>query len=209
MTDRRLRGLYAITRSGYGSTAELVTEVGAALRGGCRIVQYRDKHGTPAQRLEQVKALRGLCDQHGALLIVNDDIELASAIGADGVHLGRDDTDLSAARERLGTDTLIGISCYNQLEAARHAATSGASYIAFGAFFPSPTKPAAVRAPLTLLEQWDHPNVPACAIGGITLDNAATLIRAGAAMTAVISDLWTAADIEERARAYGRLWDGY
>ncbi len=206
MADPRLRGLYALTRGGYADIDELLGEVEAALRGGCRIVQYRDKSDETERRAAEADALRRLCHRHEALLIINDDVELAATSGADGVHLGRDDADIVTALETLGADAIVGVSCYDQLDAARHAAASGASYVAFGAFFPSPTKPGAVKAPVALLRQWDHPHRPACAIGGITLDNAATLIEAGAAMTAVISDLWSAPDIEARARAFSRLW---
>ncbi len=205
--DPRLRGLYAITRGNYSSTDELLHEAEAALQGDVTALQYRDKSADPGLRLEQAKALASLCQRFDALLIINDDIELASRCGAAGIHLGRDDADIITAVEQLGADAIIGVSCYNQLEAARHAAASGASYVAFGAFFPSPTKPAAVRASTTLLEQWDHPQVPVCAIGGITLDNAPSLITAGADMTAVISDLWSAPDITAQARAYRALWD--
>lgn len=204
--DRRLHGLYAITHGHYNSTDELVNETEAALLGGVTVLQYRDKSSDPLLRLAQAKALAALCQRFDALLIVNDDIELAIACRASGVHLGRDDADIATALARLGTDAIVGVSCYNQLETARHAAASGASYVAFGAFFPSPTKPAAVRAKPTLLEQWENPHIPVCAIGGITLDNAASLITAGADMTAVISDLWSAPDITARAREFRALW---
>jgi thiamine-phosphate pyrophosphorylase len=205
--DPRLRGLYAITRGNYRSTDELLQETEAALRGGVTVLQYRDKSSDATQRLAQANALSLLCQRYDALLIINDDIELARACNAAGVHLGRDDSGPFDALERLGPNAIIGVSCYNQLEAARHAAASGASYVAFGAFFPSPTKPAAVRAETDLLEQWDNPHIPVCAIGGITLDNAAALVTAGADMTAVISDLWSAPDITRRARAFRDLWD--
>ncbi len=205
--DPRLRGLYAITRGNYASTDELLHEAEAALRGGVTVLQYRDKSADPVRRLEQAKALASLCQRFDTLLIINDDIELAARCDASGVHLGCDDADIITAVEQLGADAIIGVSCYNQLEAARHAAASGASYVAFGAFFPSPTKPVAVRAASTLLEQWDHPHTPVCAIGGITLDNAPSLISAGADMTAVISDLWSAPDITAQARAFRALWD--
>ena len=205
--DPRLRGLYAITHGNYRDTDELLREVAAALRGGCRIVQYRDKSTNQKRRLEQASALAVLCHRHGAVLIVNDDIDLAVTCDADGVHLGRDDADIIEAITKLGAGAIIGVSCYNQLETARHAAASGASYVAFGSFFPSPTKPNAVRASLRLLYQWEGARTPVCAIGGITIENAPKLIHAGADMTAVISDLWSASNIEARARQYQRLWE--
>ncbi len=205
--DPRLRGLYAITRGNYRDTDELLREVGGALRGGCRIVQYRDKSTDQKLRLEQASALAVLCHRHDAVLIVNDDIDLAVTCDADGVHLGRDDADIIEAVTKLGAGAIVGVSCYNQLDTARRAAAGGASYVAFGSFFPSPTKPKAVRASPRLLYQWEGMRTPVCAIGGITIRNAAKLVHAGADMTAVISDLWTAPDIEARARQYQRLWE--
>ncbi len=206
VTDRHLQGLYAITREHYDSDQQLTTEVSAALRGGVRILQYRDKSGDRPQRIRQASMLATLCADHNTALIINDDIALARSIGAQGVHLGRDDATIISAREQLGIDAIVGISCYNQPALAAEAAAAGASYVAFGSFNPSPTKPGAVRASLELLREWDHPNTPACAIGGITLDNAVDLVTAGAAMVAVISDLWSDDDIEAHARAYARLW---
>lgn len=207
--DDRLRGLYAVTRGNYRDTEQMMREVDAALRGGVSVLQYRDKSDNMTLRQEQASTLAALCQHYGALLIINDDLELARYCAADGVHLGRDDSDITTALEYLGPDKIIGMSCYNQLDAARHAAATGASYVAFGSFYPSPTKPKAVRAPKWLLEQWKHPRTPACAIGGITLRNAAPLVRAGASMVAVISDLWSADDIYQRAKDYQQLWDDY
>jgi thiamine-phosphate pyrophosphorylase len=191
----KLRGLYAVTPEGPG----VVDKVRQALAGGIRLLQYRRKEtGSP----EEAKALLALARRHGVPFIVNDDLELALAIGADGVHLGRDDGDLRAARRKMKSK-LLGASCYDRLELARAAVAAGADYIAFGSVFSSPTKPAAVRAPLALFN--DLP-IPSCAIGGITLENAPQVIAAGADMVAVISDLFDAADIAQRAAAYGKLF---
>ena len=146
-----------------------------------------------------------LCRTRGVLFIVNDDPEIAIAAGADGVHLGREDGDLTAARSKL-EGKLIGASCYHSLDAARSAVAAGADYIAFGSVFSSPTKPAAVRAPLSLFSEARPLGVPLVAIGGITLENAPQLIAAGADCLAVISDLFDAPDIAARARAYGKLF---
>lgn len=203
-----LRGLYAITPEGLGE-AELLARVDSALRGGTRIVQYRDKmSGLPRQR-ETAQALRVLTRKFDALLIINDSVSLALDAEADGVHLGGDDGDLAAARRTLGPARILGASCYADLGCARAAAQAGADYVAFGAVFASPTKPHAVRADLSLFGRCRAElDVPTCAIGGITLGNAAQVIDAGADMLAVITDLFLAGDIEAHARAYQTLFHG-
>lgn len=202
----RVRGLYAITPDTV-DTADLTTRVGAALAGGVRLVQYRNKCAGPALRLEQARALKALCASRAAL-IVNDDVDIALAVDADGVHLGADDGLVTAARDRLGRDKLIGVSCYDSLERAHEAGRAGADHVAFGSFFASPTKPGAVRAPVTLLERAKRETgLPVVAIGGITLDNGAALVRAGADALAVISALFGVADIEARAVRFSRLFD--
>lgn len=202
----RLRGLYAVTPD-LADTAELLRRVRLAMAGGARLVQYRNKPADPVLRREQSMALLGLCRRQGVPLILNDDLRLALEIGADGVHLGREDGDLAAARAALGAGKLLGISCYGDLERAREARRLGADYVAFGSFFASPTKPAAGRAPLTLpAAARAELGLPVCAIGGITLENAPQLIAAGADLLAVISDLFEAPDIRARAAAYTSLF---
>lgn len=203
-----LRGLYAITPDGVDKEI-LLSRVEAALRGGARIVQYRDKQRHPVARSEIARALRALCRRFGAGFIVNDDLALALASDADGVHLGGDDGDLMAARQALGQGRLLGASCYADFEMARAALAAGADYVAFGAVFASPTKPHAVPAPLSLFAHCRQElGLPACAIGGITVDNGAAVIAAGADMIAVISDLFAAPDIEARASALQQLFEG-
>jgi thiamine-phosphate pyrophosphorylase len=192
----KLRGLYAITPE----SGDIADKVRQALEGGAALLQYRRKK---ASSLEEARALAALARRHGAAFIVNDDVELALAVDADGVHLGRDDGDVPAARRAL-KGKLLGVSCYNDPAAARDAVGRGADYIAFGSVYSSPTKPAAVRAPLSLFRQ--NPGVPVCAIGGITLANAAEVIAAGAAMVAVISDLFDAPDIRLRATQFKGLF---
>lgn len=193
---RRLRGLYAITPED-GSRAEL-----AIASGALRALQFRDKSAGTA-RLERARRLAQACRDHGVAFIVNDDLELALAVDADGVHLGRDDGDLAVARARL-PGRILGASCYDRPELAERAAALGADYVAFGSVFASPTKPQAVRAPLALFA-CDY-GVAKVAIGGITLENAPQVLAAGADAVAVISDLFDAPDVAERARAYGRLF---
>ncbi|MGD8379563.1 MAG: thiamine phosphate synthase [Gammaproteobacteria bacterium] len=198
MDRRGLHGLYVITNR--RSAAE-PWRVEQALRGGARIVQYRDKTDDPQRRLHEACRLRAMCRAAGTLFIVNDDVDLAAASGADGVHLGSSDTDLASARRALGADAIIGISCYNELERAERAATEGADYVAFGSFFPSPTKPGAVRATPELLEQARLVlDIPVAAIGGIDAGNAASLVAAGADMLAVISAVFEREDIQASAR---------
>lgn len=202
-----LHGLYVITDDRRAGPRALCSAVSAALRGGARIVQYRDKGQDPARRLAEAQALAELCRAHRAVFLVNDDVDLAVAAGADGVHLGRDDADVAAARGRLPDSGLIGVSCYNRFETARQAAALGADYIAFGSFFPSPTKPAAVRAgPDLLVRARRELALPAVAIGGISPENGAALVRAGADMLAVISAVFAAPDISAAARAFSNCF---
>ncbi|QQZ29304.1 thiamine phosphate synthase [Thiothrix subterranea] len=199
-----MQGLYVITDGSTGDV--LLNKVEQALRGGAAIVQYRDKTTDQARREQEATALRSLCQQHYALFIINDDVALAKAVQADGVHVGRDDSALTAAREALGTAAIIGVSCYNQLELALNAAEQGADYIAFGSFFPSPTKPNAPRATLELLHQARQQlTLPICAIGGITLENAPDLLANGADMLAVITDVFNSQAIAEQAIRYQAL----
>jgi thiamine-phosphate pyrophosphorylase len=191
----KLRGLYAITPDGPG----LLDKVQRALEGGIALLQYRRKDQST---LEEAKALLALSRRYGVPFIVNDDVELALEIGADGVHLGREDGELGAARRKL-RGKILGASCYDQPQLAQAAIAAGADYVAFGSVFSSPTKPAAVRAPLSLFNDLD---IPLCAIGGITLQNAPQVIGAGADMVAVISDLFDAPDIAQRAAAYKKLF---
>lgn len=190
MKDSRLHGLYAITDERLISD-QFETAIKQTLQGGSRIIQYRDKSSDTGKRQRQCRIIRQLCDQYQALFIVNDDIELALTASADGVHLGKDDLNISAARQRLGADAIIGVSCYNQLELATEAEHAGADYVAFGAFFSSSVKPDANHAPLSLIalakEKFE---LPICCIGGINADNAASLINAGSDMIAVISDIF-------------------
>jgi thiamine-phosphate pyrophosphorylase len=202
-----LRGLYAITSATLGPGA-LPRAVEAALSGGARLIQYRDKHADAAQRRQTARMLLDLCRAHNALFIVNDDVELALAVGADGVHLGQGDLPLREARRRLGGLATIGVSCGNVLERAVAAQDGGASYVAFGRFFASRTKPDAPPAePALLREARARLHVPICAIGGITPANGAALVEAGASMLAAVEGVFGVSDIADAARAYARLFD--
>lgn len=197
------RGLYAITD---GPRADLLDAAAQALAGGARVLQYRDKTMDTARRHAEAVALKRLCDAHAVPLIINDDVALAARTGAAGVHLGRDDGNVAAARAALGNGAVIGVSCYDSLELARAAAAAGADYLAFGAFFPSPTKPHAVHASPTLLRQSAALGLPRVAIGGITPDNAPSLVEAGADLLAVISAVFSAPDVRTAAQRFARLY---
>jgi thiamine-phosphate pyrophosphorylase len=193
-----IRGLYAVTPE-TEDTDWLCARVQAIVRGGATLVQYRNKTAAVERRVQQARALRAVTRAQGALLIINDDLELALQTGADGVHLGRDDAGVDEARRRR-PGMLIGASCYDQIGLAERALASGADYIAFGSAFPSPTKPQAVRAPLSLYgEAKRRFRCPVVAIGGINAANAAPLIAAGADALAVISALFDAADPQAAA----------
>ncbi|MCX7140305.1 MAG: thiamine phosphate synthase [Proteobacteria bacterium] len=202
---RKLAGLYAVTPDEPG-TQVLVSKVGQALRGGATVVQYRNKTAGRELRLEQGRALAALCRQADACFIVNDDLALALELDADGLHWGGEDGDLAAARKQLGPTRLLGASCYDRIELAQAAVLANVDYLAFGSVFSSPTKPAAVRAPLAIFSEARRRfSLPLVAIGGITLQNAPQVFAAGADAVAVISDLFDAGDIAERAAGYTRL----
>ncbi len=200
-------GVYALT-SETADTGLLLTQVEAALVGGVAAVQYRDKSADVARRHEQASELIALCHQFGVPLIINDDLRLADLCSADGVHLGRDDGSVREARIILGKDRIIGASCYQNLELALAAQAAGANYVAFGSFFPSPTKPTAARAePALLREAAPVIHLPIVAIGGISLANAPPLLDAGADSLAVLSALFDAADIRAAAHELNHLFD--
>lgn len=203
-----LRGLYAITDDSL-LQGRLLAAVEAALLGGCRIVQYRSKLTNSEHQLREACALLALCRQYEAQLLINDSVHLALAVGAHGVHLGQDDMPIAVAREQLGNTAVIGITCHDSLTLALDAQRAGADYVAFGRFFPSGTKQSAPPADLQVLAQARQAlNIPIVAIGGITLDNAPSVLAAGADMLAVVGDLFNAADITSQARAYCDLFQG-
>ncbi len=203
----RLRGLYAITDAALQQPGQLPERVAQAIAGGARLIQYRDKSGERALRLRQARALAAVCRARGALLIINDDVQLAADSGADGVHLGHDDVEPTEARRRLGARAIIGVSCYDQWPRAVQAVAQGVDYIAFGRFFPSRTKPLAVQASLDLIRRAKQQlALPVAAIGGITPHNGAQLIAAGADMLAVVQGVFGAQDVRQAARAYAALF---
>ncbi len=203
-----LAGLYAVTPD-LADTPRLVRGVEAALAGGARAIQYRNKNADSALAHAQAAALAQVHAARGGLYIVNDDPALAAAVDADGVHLGEDDGAIAEARERIGPERIIGVSCYDRFDLAEAAVAGGADYVAFGSFYASPVKPRARRADVSLLARARSLGVPVVAIGGITADNARTLFAAGADAVAVISAVFDGAeprDIEDAARAIDTVY---
>lgn len=201
-----LRGLYAITDDTL-LAGRLLPAVEATLIGGCRVVQYRSKQSDAARLRSEAIDLLQLCRQHDAILLINDNLALAEKIGADGVHLGQNDASLTSARHALGKHAIIGITCHNSLTLAQQAQAGGANYVAFGRFFPSGTKQSALPADLSVLQQAKATlHIPLIAIGGITLDNASSVLAAGADMLAVVGDLFGHADIAARSQRYTALF---
>ena len=207
--DRRVpwpeRGIYAVTPE-HRSGAELTAAVASAVEHGVRAVQYRDKSADLERRRRDAEALLEVCRARNVPLIINDDVDLALAAGADGVHLGRDDEALADARSRLGDDTIIGVSCYDEPDRALAAARNGADYVAFGSFFPSVTKPGAVRATAGLVAAVrPRIGVPIVAIGGITPENAPPLLECGVDLLAIVNAIFGAPDIAQAVRRLARL----
>ncbi len=204
----KLRGLYAIT-DGQLLAGKFLAYVQAALDGGVTLLQYRDKSTDEARRLREAETLLKLCERYKTRLIINDDAELAARLGV-GVHLGQTDGPLTPARALLGHRAIVGATCHGSLDMARQAAREGASYVAFGAFFPSSTKPEAQVVSLDVLAQARAElKLPICVIGGITLANAPALVANGASLLAVIGDLFgvdTPAEVTRRARAFNDLY---
>jgi len=200
-----IKGLYAITPDQL-DTAELLRKTKLVLQGGATVLQYRNKLADADLQLIQAVALRNLTREFGAIFIINDNALLAQQVAAEGVHLGGADGTIAAARALLGNDKLIGVSCYNRFDLAHSAVQNGADYVAFGAFFASSVKPNAPVASLALLQQARREiAVPIVAIGGITVENGASLIAAGADALAVISGVFSAPDIKYSARQFSEI----
>lgn len=206
---KNLNGLYAITPE-QSDTATLLYQVEQALLGGINLLQYRAKKLSPQLRKQQANELRSLCADFKCPLIINDDVQLTAEVGAHGVHLGQSDESPEFARTLLGTDALIGITCHASLQYAEVATNTKdtVNYLAFGAFFPSPSKPNAQLATISILSKArERFSLPIVAIGGITPNNAAPLIEAGADMIAVIDSLFTSKDIQAKCRQFHAVFE--
>lgn len=196
----KIRGLYAITDPQCSPNHLVIDHVEAALSGGARIIQYRDKTTPFSEQITVAKQLKILCQNHQAWLIINDSIELAKLSQAHGIHIGQNDTTLIEARAQLGAEAVIGVSCYNDLDRAQRMEKLGADYVAFGRFFNSKTKPDAPPADLaTLALARSQLKLPIVAIGGVTADNTSQLIQSGAHSVAVIQGVFAQANIRQAA----------
>ncbi len=201
-----LKGLYAITDPNLIQADQLINSVKQAILGGAHLIQYRNKTGLAEVCIREASTLLNLCNQYDIPLIINDDVALARQIGAQGVHIGKLDVRMDQARDILGSHAIIGVSCYNRMDLALSAQTQGANYVAFGSFFNSATKPNAIQANVNLIYQAKQTlDIPVCAIGGITIDNATLLIDAGIDMLAVIHGVFSQADIRSAAEHFSRL----
>ncbi|MDE0513242.1 MAG: thiamine phosphate synthase [Gammaproteobacteria bacterium] len=201
-----MKGLYAITDCDRLSSDSLISTTEQILRAGVVALQYRDKSGNHARRKYEAGELQQLCKEHNSLFIINDDLQLAVLTGSDGIHLGREDGDCRTARNELGTGAIIGVSCYNSLGMALAAQENGADYVAFGSFFPSPSKRNTVTAEPDIIKQAKTKiSLPVAAIGGITPANCGTLIEHGADMLAVISSIYQAQDPYSAVMEFNRL----
>ncbi|MEM8511547.1 thiamine-phosphate pyrophosphorylase [Massilia sp. MP_M2] len=201
-----MQGLYLVTPN-WNDTERLLAATDAALTAGAALVQYRHKDASASLRLEQATALLALCRRHGCPLVINDHLDLCQAIDADGVHLGQSDRDIAIARALLGRDKIVGASCYGDLTLARAARDAGASYLAFGGFYPSPVKKYTfVTAPALLGQARAEFALPLVVIGGMTPENAAPLVARGADMVAAITSVYGAADPQTAAHAFGSLF---
>ena len=204
----KLKGLYAITDQQLIAEEDFSKSVEAALQGGTGIIQYRDKSDKQHKRFQQASLLRALCHQYHAICIINDDIELAKAVNAHGVHLGKCDSSLTVARQVLGENAIIGISCYNDLNRAIEAENNNADYVAFGAIFSSTTKPDASVAGLDIITKAKQQlSIPVCTIGGITQENIQQVIQQGADMAAVISGIFSTDDIKQAATELSQFFN--
>ena len=207
MTPLPRRGLYAITAAADTDPVRLADRVDAAIDGGAAMVQFRAKDLAGRERYATAALLLDTCRARRVPLIVNDDPALAAGIEADGVHVGRDDGDVLSARRIVGDRSIVGVSCYDRLDLALAAAGDGATYVAFGSFFASPTKPRAVPAPIRLLaDAREKIDLPIVAIGGVTAGNGAALVEAGADFLAAIDGVFGGEDVERAARGYAALF---
>lgn len=202
-----LRGLYLVTPD-WDDTERLLKVTEAALHGGVRLLQYRHKTADAALRLVQASALLALCRQYGCPLIINDHLDLCLQLDADGVHVGGTDVGVAAIRAALGADKIVGASCYGDLTLAQTAQRDGASYVAYGGFYPSRVKKYPVTtSPDIITQSRAMIALPMVVIGGMTVDNVAPLVAQGADMAAAISSVYAAADPQRAAREIAQLFD--
>lgn len=199
-------GLYAITDPVLLPDERLLPAVKAALQGGCKVIQYRDKTASQREKIYKAEQLNALCQDFDAQFIINDDLDLCLKVKAQGVHLGRSDGDIQNAREVLGPDVLIGVTCHNDLNYARRCIDSGVDYCAFGRIFPSLTKPEAPHCAIEILQQACQLKCPIVAIGGINLDKLPALMHTPIHSAAVIHGLFSQRDIQAAAQQFQQIF---
>lgn len=208
LDKKQLKGLYVLTDATLTPTESMLEQVERVLKSGVKVIQYRDKYASDEEAEKQCIRLQALCDVYEAIFIIDDRLEIAYRINADGLHVGMDDVSYEEARVRLGEDKIIGVSCYGDLERAKKYANLGADYVAFGSFFPSPTKPQAkIVAPEILKMAKEQLHVPICAIGGINEENIELLSCYDIAMYSLISAVYKDDAIEENLEKLHRKID--
>ena len=202
-----MKGLYIVTPD-WDDTAKMIDVTEKALKGGAEIVQYRHKTAGPELRLEQARALQDLCRRYGKPFIINDYVDLCMEMDTDGIHVGGMDAPVKQVRAAVGSDKIVGASCYGDIELARKATRDGASYVAFGGFYPSRVKKYPVTTPRTIVSDWKNemPSMPVCVIGGMNADNAAPLVKLGADMVAVVSGVYFQEDPKMAAHGFVKLF---
>lgn len=206
MRNPIINGLYAITPE-LENTSDLLDKTRQVLEGGAQLIQYRNKSANRILLREQAGLLLQLCREYTVPLIINDYLDLTIEIGADGLHVGQHDAAIAKARNQLGDNKIIGASCYNNLGLALQAEKEGADYVAFGAFFPSLTKPNTVSVTMNLIgEAKNKITVPIIGIGGIRLTNARKVIQSGCVAIAVCNDLFQSGNIKAKAAQYAQLF---
>ncbi len=202
-----MKGLYIVTPD-WDDTAQMIEVTEKALKGGAGIVQYRHKTAGPELRLEQARALQGLCKRYGKPFIINDYVDLCLELDTDGIHVGGMDAPVKQVRAAVGPGKIVGASCYGDIELARKATLDGASYVAFGGFYPSRVKKYPVTTPQSIVSDWkkEMPSMPVCVIGGMNAGNANPLVKLGADMVAVVSGVYFQEDPEKAARGFMELF---
>ena len=206
MSSKFPNGLYAITDPRLLPTERLITSVESALRGGARVIQYRDKTASDIELVNNAQSLRDLCADYQAKFIINDDLDLCLRINADGLHLGKSDGDITHARNKLGEEKLLGVTCHSDLVYAQNCIQQGVDYCAFGRIFPSKTKPNAPHCPKDTLKLAVQLSCPSVAIGGITTNNTTSIISTNIHSIAVIHGLFGQQDIEATARIFSSFF---
>lgn len=201
-----MKGLYIVTPD-WDDTEKMLAATEAALKGGVALVQYRHKTASPELRKEQASALLALCRKHNRPFIINDFVELALELDADGIHVGGTDAPVAQVRAEIGADKILGASCYGSMELAQKAHEAGASYVAFGGFYPSRVKKYEVSTPVDIITRAKQQlPVPVVVIGGMTQENAVPLIKAGTDMVAAISSVYMTDDPQAAARGFVQLF---